>query len=204
MMIRVNLLPYREQQRAARALRFQIMAGVTVVAGLAAVGMGWFALSLMIDNQNRRNDYIKGEIAQLDKQIAEIETLKAEREDLLSRKNVVEKLQENRGEVVDMFEQITRQTPEGIYLVDLKQDGALLTMIGHAQSSARVSVFMRNLRDAGLFVDDPSSPELVEIKAVSVNNARVNQFTLKVKIKRAEEKAGTSGPNSANKTDKKG
>lgn len=179
-MIRINLLPHREQKRQAKIRRFALFLGVFAAAGVVIAAAGALYLSQRIDNQNERNSFLEQENSALDRQLNEIETLKKERRDLLSRKDAVERLQSNRAEAVKIMDQLVRQLPEGIYLVSATQLDADMTLIGNAQSSARVATLMRALEDSPQF----ESPSLVKIESKTENNQRVNQFTLKIKVTR--------------------
>ena len=184
-MIRVNLLPWREARRKAHNLQFFILMGM--VAGLAAsivlLVHGYYATR--ISTQTERNRFLKDENAKLDKEIEEIVKLKEEIQALLSRKQVIETLQGDRAQTVYLLEQMVRQTPDGVYLKSIKQTGAKVNLTGYAQSNARVSTLMRNF-EASPYLE---SPDLVEIKAVNVNNKRLSEFVLNVSIKRQQPEA---------------
>lgn len=183
-MIRINLLPHREQKRQARQRQFISLAIVVAALGFAVFGLGHAMFQAQIENQDSRNKLLKAEIAKLDEQIKEIDKLREQTEALLARKQVVETLQTNRTEAVHLIDQMVRQLPEGIYLRSLKQVGTKVTLVGYAQSNARVSTLMRNV-EASPWLE---SPELVEIKAVpspTAKELRVNEFTLSFKVKRA-------------------
>ncbi|MDR3425838.1 MULTISPECIES: PilN domain-containing protein [Silvimonas] len=184
-MIRINLLPHREQARKARHNRYLAALGFTFVASAAVVALGYFFYQARLDTQNERNTFLTQENAKLDQQIAEIEKLKLEKQQLLDRKKVVERLQSNRSEDVKVLDQLTRQTPEGIYLKSVKQKDALLVLNGYAQSNARVSTLMRNLSDSPVF----EQPTLVEVKSAQVANQRLSEFTLNVAITRVTDDA---------------
>lgn len=177
-MIRINLLPYREMQRAARLRHFSLMLGAVAALGLVIVILGYLALEARIANQQARNEYLKTEIAKLDKDIADIKKLKEQTQALLARKQVVETLQTNRSETVHLLDQLVRQLPEGVYLKSIKQTGNSINLQGYAQSSARVSTLMRNL-DASPWLDGST---LVEIKAATVQGLRANEFSLNVQL----------------------
>ncbi|MDN3575739.1 PilN domain-containing protein [Chitinimonas viridis] len=184
-MIRINLLPHREQKRKARVRRFTVLSAMSVLAGGAIVVFAYLFIGAQISNQEERNAFLTAKNAELDKQIAEIETLKKERQQLLDRKKVVERLQSNRGEAVQMLDQLARQVPEGIFLKEIKQTNDQLLLIGYAQSSARVSTLMRSLEDSFIF----EQPNLIEIKATNVGGQRVNEFSLNVKVTREKDEA---------------
>lgn len=176
--IRINLLPHRQLRKARQQRMFAVLAVVVLGAGLAAVALGQAYLMNAKANQDRRNAFLKEEIAKLDKQIAEIAQLKEKTQDLLARKNAVESLQSNRDEAVHLFDELARRLPDGLYLKSVKQTGDVVAVSGYAQSSARVSTFMRALEQTALFEE----PVLVEVKAAQVGAFRVNEFSLSVKL----------------------
>src|SRR5215472_10852799 len=179
-MVRINLLPHREQKRQARQRQFVSLVVGLAVLGLAVVGLGHVVIAQRIDNQNSRNTLLKGEIAKLDEQIKEIDRLRDQTQALLARKQVVETLQANRTEAVHLLDQLVRQLPDGVYLKSVKQSGARITLVGYAQSNARVSTLMRNVENSPWL----TSPDLIEIRSVALDKQKVNEFTLAVQIKR--------------------
>lgn len=173
-MIRINLLPHREEKRKARQMQFIALSVVSLLLGVLVWGLVHVAISTQISYQERRNDYLKQETEILDKQIAEIHKLKEQTKSLLERKDAVEKLQSDRSRVVHLFDQMLRILPEGVYLKSIKQNGDGITLVGFAQSNARVSTLMRAIEDSAWL----ESPKLVEIHATTQNSTRVNEFTL--------------------------
>ena len=127
-----------------------------------------------ISYQERRNAYLKQETAVLDKQIEEINKLRAETQALLARKNVVESLQSTRSDVVHLLDQMLRILPDGIYLKSLRQGGNRINLVGYAQSNARISTLMRAIEDSPWL----DTPTLVEIHATSAAGGRISEFTM--------------------------
>lgn len=185
-MIRINLLPHREEKRKARQKQFAMLSGLAAAIGLGVAGALWVVFDAQTENQKDRNKYLTAEIAKLDKQIDEIKRIREETASLLSKKQVVEGLQSNRSEPVYLLDQLLRQLPEGLYLKSIKQTGAKISVTGYAQSNARVSAFMRNI-DASPYLGNPN---LIEIKAVTVNTQRANEFMLDFLIKRVKADDG--------------
>ena len=182
-MIPINLLPHRAARRKAQQQQFFVLAGLTLaLAGAIVVAVHIFFAG-RIENQVERNKYLESEIVQLDKQIDEIRKLKEQTQALLARKRVVESLQTNRTETVRLLDQLVRQLPDGIYLKSIKQTGQRVNVIGYATSNARVSTLMRNF-EASPWLESPS---LIEIKAVTIENASLNEFNLNVNISRPQE-----------------
>jgi type IV pilus assembly protein PilN len=209
-MILINLLPHREEKRRLRKQAFFIGMGISAVAGLVLVA-GWYAVhQQMIASQQARNDFLKTEITKLDDQIKDVATLKSEIEALKARQKAVEDLQTDRNMPVHLLNELVKQTPEGIYLKSIKQDGQSVMVSGIAQTNERVSEFLRNTAYNSPWLE---RPELQEIKAASVTLAdakdpkRLFEFSVKVGLKRPQDAAsaasGASAPASAASASKK-
>ncbi|SDX07388.1 type IV pilus assembly protein PilN [Nitrosomonas eutropha] len=190
-MIRINLLPHRELRRKALQQQFAVLAGLTVGLGVLII---WGVHEMVMDkinHQNGRNQYLRDEIAVLDRQIAEIKSIKEKIQEMLARKEIVESLQGNRIKVVHMLDEVARQLPEGVYLKSLKQTNEHLHLVGYAQSNAGISTLMRHL-DASPWLE---SPLLIEIKAATESGVRLSEFDLNVKLTELPEEDGHSGSN---------
>ena len=203
--MRINLLPHREQKRQARQRQFVSLVITFALAGVAIVVLMHVFLAARIDNQLSRNNLLKTKIAELDSQIKEIDKLRDQIQQVLARKQVVETLQANRNEAVHLLDQLVRQLPEGVYLQSVKQTDKKVTIVGLAQSNARVSTLMRNIEGSPWL----EKPELVEIRLVSVpaqgrtEPQRLNQFTLNFQIRRTTPET-VGGPGGTAKPGAKG
>ncbi|MDD2743894.1 MAG: PilN domain-containing protein [Rhodocyclaceae bacterium] len=185
-MIRINLLPHREEARKARRQQFFVLTGLISTLAALLVFAGYTLIDSYIVDQTSNNDFLKREIAVIDKQIDQIKRLKEQTQALLARKQVIENLQQDRGETVYLLSELVKQVPDGIYLKTLRQDGLRVNMTGYAQSNARVSTLMRNL-EASPWLE---SPQLIEVKASVLNNRRINEFAMNVTLTRVKADEG--------------
>lgn len=160
-MVRINLLPWREARRKQRQQEFYLMMGAAVGIGVLLTGLIWAYLNGQISGQQDRNAFLDAEIKKVEAEIADIANLKAKHDSLLARKEVIEKLQADRYKMVHLFDALMRTVPEGLVLTNLKQDGEQMTLIGRAQSNARVASYMRNLESAGWM----KNPQVTVIEA---------------------------------------
>ncbi len=161
-MPRINLLPWREAERKRKRQEFFLSIGAAVATAALVTLLGYWQMSAAIDHQNERNQILNDEIAQLDKKIQEIVGLENQKRQLLARMEIIETLQRSRPTIVHVFDEIVKTLPEGVYLTYLKQTGDRIEMRGVAQSSTRVSAFMRNI-DNSQWLSDPSL-QVVETK----------------------------------------
>jgi type IV pilus assembly protein PilN len=153
-MPRINLLPWREQERKVRRREFGVAAiGAVIAAGVFVLG-GKLLYSSWTEAQNEKNALLHKEILKLDSQIADIQDLENRKQRLVARMEIIERLQRKRPEIVHLFDEMVKTVPEGVYLTQIKQTGNKLEIRGVAQSSTRVSTFMRNI-DSSVWMDNP-------------------------------------------------
>jgi type IV pilus assembly protein PilN len=197
MTIRVNLLPHREARRKRQKNAFYFLTGLSVVAGATLVLLVWSVLEGYLGNQRDRNELITHENAKLDIQIKEIASLRQEIDALRARQKAVEDLQSDRNQPVYLLDELTRQTPEGIYLKSIKQEDRTVNVVGWAASNERVSEFLRNLQNNGRYVE---RPELIEIKIAPQGpqtiQRRLFEFSLNFTMKQNPDRAAAAAANS--------
>jgi len=178
-MIRINLLPHREAKRKARRQQFYVLLGLVSVLAALIWFLGFSIINGQIAVQNEKNEFLKREIASLDKEIDEIKKIQEQTSALLARKRVIEALQANRTETVHLFNELAKQVPEGIYLRTLVQTGPRISISGYAQSNARITTLMNNLDESPLL----GNSTLVETKSEVVAGRRLNAFSITTMIK---------------------
>lgn len=188
-MIKINLLPHREEKRKQRKKEFAALMVLSAIIGalIVLLGGGYFASKL--SNQEQRNNFIKTENAKLDVQIKEVANLKQEIEALKARQQAVEDLQSDRNQPVYLMDELAQQVPEGVYLKSFKQNGQKVTLNGYAQSNERVSELLRNLGNQSPWLE---KPDLIEIRSVNVGKdkdaKKIFDFSINVVIKRPRDK----------------
>jgi type IV pilus assembly protein PilN len=162
-MPRINLLPWRDEERKERKLKFLVALGGAALGAAVVTGVGYMLMDSMVSAQEARNSRLDEEIAVLDRQIEKINSLEADKARFIARMEVIEKLQRSRPEIVHIFDEITKQMPDGVYLTAMTQNGTRLKFEGVAQSSTRVSTFMRNI-DGSSYLKNPEL-EIVQTKS---------------------------------------
>jgi type IV pilus assembly protein PilN len=183
-MARINLLPWREELRVKRQNEFiGMLAAVGVFAGVVMFGVH-SQLGMQMDHQGKRNGYMKTQIASVDKKISQIKDIEKKKASLISRMDVIQKLQGSRPQIVHTFYEMASATPEGMHIYNMSQKGSGLTIMGIAQSNARVSSFMRSLNTSRWL----SSPNLGSIKNIKSGQSKLADFILSVSQKDKSKK----------------
>lgn len=172
-MVKINLLPWREELRQQRQREFLTAIGFGVLSVIALLMLVHMHIADLKDFQNSRNHLLETQIAEVDTKIAEVNNIEAKKNKLLVKIQLIQGLQESRPQIVHLFDEIAKRTPEGVFLTHIKQDGGDLTIEGKAQSNARVSAFMREVEDSVWL----STPKLSIIKNQESDNNQKKSTT---------------------------
>jgi type IV pilus assembly protein PilN len=173
-MPRINLLPWRAELRQRRKKEFVVALAGCLVVALGTVYLSKLTVQGWTSGQRERNQVLRTEIAELDKQIQEITGLESQRDRLVARMRVITQLQRSRPEVVHLFDEIVNAIPEGVHLLEVVQQGNRIELKGAAQSSTRVSALMRNIDDSEWL----RSPGLEGVEFKTEGTERSAQFSV--------------------------
>ena len=172
-MAHINLLPWREEQRQEQTRQFATVTVLSLILTGALVFMVHVTFNNQIDHQQFRNKMLQDEIKTLDEALKQIETLEETKEQLLARMDIIQSLQQQRPQIVHLFDDFVRTVPEGIYLTNIEQQGEQLTIKGVAESNGRVSAYMRNI-DASSWMATPK----LKVIQTKKGTLRSSDFTL--------------------------
>lgn len=175
-MANINLLPWREERRAQKKQEFLVILGAVVAAAVVLVLLIGMVMSGFVSAQQSRNDYLQQAITTLDQKIVEIKDLREQKELLLSRTQVIQELQGNRPVIVQVFDQVAKILPDGVFFKELRVQDGQLSLVGVAESNTRISTLMRNFDDSRWF----TSPNLTAVRKVSESSELWNEFDLTV------------------------
>lgn len=172
-MAHINLLPWREEQRHEQTRQFATVTVLSMALTGALIFMVHVSFNNQIDHQKSRNKMLQDEITMLDTSLKQIAALEDTKQQLLARMDIIQSLQQQRPQIVHLFDDFVRTVPEGIYLNDIKQEGTQLTIKGVAESNGRVSAYMRNI-DSSAWMGTPKL-KVIETKKGTL---RSSDFTL--------------------------
>ena len=184
-MARINLLPWRQEERKEKQRQFLTILGLSAFMMLLLLVAVHLQYGRMLSTQNSRNTFLESHISDVEKELKEIQDLEKEKSRLLARMKIIQQLQQNRPEIVRMFDEIVRTIPEGVHLKLLAQSGRALKLEGYAQSNARVSSFMRNI-DAAKSLDNPTL-QIIETDTKSEDKSRAFVLSAKQVTQEPEE-----------------
>ena len=190
-MARINLLPWREEQRRDLQRQFMSKLLITCILGVIGVFTGIAAYDQKISHQQTRNELIVSETRKLESKIERIDELERTRARLISRKQVIERLQASRSTTVELLDQLAKSIPVGVTLTSIRQQGPTMSLLGNSQSNARVSAYLKELETNELFL----APQLTYVRSspAPATPTEPYQFSVNVKLrtpKTAEEEDG--------------
>lgn len=175
-MAKINLLPWREELREQRKKEFLQTAALVLIVAAGIIGVGGFYIDQAKAYQEQRNEYLQGEIAELDERIREIRDLQQKREQLLARMRVIQELQGNRPVIVRVFDELVRTLTPGLYYQSVRMNGTQVALVGTAESNNRISAQMRRFDESEWF----AQPNLRGIRENPAFGAQASDFQLTV------------------------
>ncbi|MBL1274855.1 MAG: PilN domain-containing protein [Ectothiorhodospiraceae bacterium] len=175
-MPQINLLPWREDQRREKQRQFINIAAGTAILMVGVIVLVHLRMAGVIEEQNNRNQFLKDQIVQVDKDIKEIETLEKEKSALLARMKVIQELQGSRPEIVHIFDEIAKAIPDKVFLLNTTRKGREIDLIGVADSNDYVSELMRNLNNSPWL----TNPRLTVIQSNKKEYPGASWFQMKV------------------------
>lgn len=181
-MIRINLLAV-DRDRAKRRAKFPIGQKVTVGCSLILVAtglmVGWWYWSLRSASEDLDQRIVdaRQETVRLQSLIQQVQQFEAQRAQLQQRVALIEELRKGQNGPVHLLDEISRSLPDSMWLVELKQIGADVTIDGQCTSLTALSDFVGSLEASTYFqqpveiVDSqvqPSTPTAGELIRFSV------------------------------------
>ncbi|CAA9890897.1 Pilus assembly protein PilN [Candidatus Methylobacter favarea] len=185
-MAKINLLPWREELRKQKKQIFLNAIGLAVLMTIAVLGMVYMYIEGLEEYQEQRNKLLQDEIALVDKKIVEIKSIEEKKSKLLAKIELLQKLQKSRPEIVHLFDEIPKTTPDGVFLTKVIQTGTELAFTGKSQSNARVSAFMQAI-EASPWLQKPTLDVIQTPAQASAD--QLSDFTLHAKQGKQEKEA---------------
>ena len=162
-LIKINLLPYREEIKQRKRQQFKILMLSSLSIGVGLSAIAYLAITNAISDQESRNAFLEAEITKLDNDLGEIKKLQQEKENFLAKKQKVEELQEKRSQAAYIIDSLNVVIPNNTYITSLDAENPTSYKItGRAISDNKIAMFMRSLPSTGIFMQ----PELLEIKKI--------------------------------------
>ncbi|MBS9944552.1 PilN domain-containing protein [Vibrio alginolyticus] len=191
MLYRINLLPWRENQREEHRRRF---ISLVALGMLVAVGIQWGIgkfFEYQQDQQQERLDYLTHYIAELDQRIEAMKIAEQEHSKILERLKVVGGLQNGRNKTTEFMNLMPAVIPEGVYVDKIKMNDLEIEISGISDSTPKLATMLDNMERSAKLND-------VEMHSIVHGKARFGKefqtfkvsFMFKVTEKKLEAQRG--------------
>jgi type IV pilus assembly protein PilN len=175
----INLLPWREEAEKAKERAYLTILTMVAVVAFAFIFIISQFYQMRIDGQNTRNLFLTTEIQILDTRIVKIRNLNEKKKELQKRTDVVEQLQRSRNVGTQVFDEIAKIVPTGVYLTSLEKQGNSIKIIGKSESNNHLANMIREIERSLLFTD----AILESITSNEAQNKLLSDFKMRVRIK---------------------
>ncbi len=196
-MVKINLLPWREELQKQKQQEFIVSLGLAVLITCFLFAFGYFYIEGRKTYQNQRNAYLEEEIVKLDKKIASIEDINTQKNKFRDKIKIIEGFQANRSEIIHVIDALRKITPKGISLSGFVQKKEKITIKGFLIANSEVPQLMDNiarsewleLDGTGLkAVDGREREEQKEDELEQIEEKKYSQFTILAKQVKKKDK----------------
>ena len=181
-MSNINLLPWREASKRRQKRLFLGVLGIAAVLALSLVLLVDFIFKQAAESQERRNQYLQGEITQLDARIGEINKLKKRRSDLIERMQLIDRLQQSRNQAVHLYNDLPALVTTGVYLDSLAVKDGQVDVVGRTEAHSRVASMVRLIDKSGWLGQTSISSIFATAGADKAQTIALSQFSMMFKI----------------------
>ena len=199
-MIKVNLLSQGPAaQKTARewvpaAQKGAVKGFAMLLVTAAAIGGYWWFLSSQKASLDARITGAEAELVRLTEAAKLVDRATKRKNELSERLSLIDRLRTAKRGPVTLLETVSRSTPEGLWLLEIKQAGAFTTVDGRAMSLTSVTDFAQQLQNSGLF---QHPVEIMTTATETFEEQTVVRFTVKaeaLKPATAKPAAATTTP----------
>jgi len=178
-MVRINLLPVRVSKKKEAGRQQLLLFALVLVLG--AVANGWYHQQRAgeLETVEKRVAKTKADIAQLDRIIGEVKSIRVQQQQLQEKLDVLDKLKQGRTGPVRMMDELTAIIPKRLWLTHVEEKEGKISFQGGATSVEDVSQFMGALKTSKYFAD----VELKKTEGKTEKNLKTVNFTINATAK---------------------
>lgn len=190
-MIRINLLPYRDERKKESTIQLAIIGAVPIALILLVFVVVWIVNNSQINSIDNEVSQIKLKIEACTVQMKEIDLYKSKKEILTKKMNVITNLTKGKDGPVHLLDELATAIPGNIWLTSIQQKGLELIIQGKAIDNIAISNYMINL-DKSPYISN------VDLKSITTDsgdskgskNVRLKSFVITCTTSNTPEKTG--------------
>ncbi len=171
-MIKINLLPVREERRKAGARQFAVSVAATLVGALAIAGFfHWNLVNELAEVKTATAD-TQRQIDKFGPQLQQVEEYRRTKAEIEQKLEVIERLFASRAGPVHMMDELATHAPDRLWITEVKTQASKITIKGMSLDNELVAVFLTALNQSPYF----SNVELLSTEAKEKEGLKLNAF----------------------------
>jgi type IV pilus assembly protein PilN len=173
-MIRINLLPVREERRKADLRQFALILAATFVGSIAVVGLYHLKLSNDVSEAKGAVAATQKQIDRFEPQLKKLEEYRSTKAEIEKKLAVIERLDASRSGPVRVLDELATHAPGRLWLTKLEAREGKLRIEGMSLDNELVALFLTALNESAYF----DHVELRETTAKEMSGYKLNEFAL--------------------------
>jgi type IV pilus assembly protein PilN len=177
-MIRINLLPTEEVERAADQRQQIATVGLVVAVSVLALVVVHSVQAARTARANHRLAQVREELEAITGPYKELMRIQAQQKELQEKLNVITQLEARSGGPVKVMSDLSGAMPDKLWLTEFNEAAGTVKMSGFSVDEQTIADFLRRLGSSSYF----TSVDLEETTQVTQENVKQKKFTLKAQV----------------------
>jgi type IV pilus assembly protein PilN len=177
-MIKINLLPVRASKKKESAIQQLVIAGVTVVLVALIVTSLYVVKRVQVATAKEDISSANKKIAELKAKIGKLEELKALKEQVRKKLDVLSQLRKNKTGPARRMATLSDLAPEQLWLTAYSESAENVRISGIALNEELIAQFMKSLEASSDFM----LVELVVSEQTVIAETKLKKFDLTMKL----------------------
>jgi type IV pilus assembly protein PilN len=173
-MIRINLLPVREERRKADLRQFGLILGAALIGSIVIVSLYHIKLSSDVKEAKAAVAATQQQIDAFEPQLKQVEEYRKTKAEIEKKLEIIGRLEASRSGPVHVFDELATHVPPRLWLTKLAAHGGKITIEGMSLDNELVALFLTALNESAYFDD----VELRETRAKEMSGYKLNEFEL--------------------------
>jgi type IV pilus assembly protein PilN len=152
-MIRINLLPIKEAQRALGRRNQLSVALLSITLALLVMVIPYVLQGRSLTHLDADIDQLRTEIQKFNEQTKEVRDLEKKKTELQAKLKIIEDLKQKRVGPVHVLEDLGAAAPDKLWLVEFNEVNGMATITGLSLDNQTIAGFMRKLQGSKYFFD---------------------------------------------------
>jgi len=174
-MIKINLLPYKEERKRAAIVQQIVALSASLIIFILIIGTTHFYMTTTLNRLERNVETAKKKLEELTRITGDLEKFKQDKALVEKKIAIIQSLEKGRSGPVRILNEFATRIPKGrIWLITIEKMGNNLQIEGMAKDNPTIALFMKKLEGSPYI----RTVDLVSSKQQPIADVKLMRFKL--------------------------